>query len=97
MLQELQEQLQLGKKITLKVKIVPNSKQNQIVGFYEDAKAKPGINTKILKIKIAATPEKGKANEELIRFLSEIFNIPQKNITILRGHTSPIKTIQIIP
>ena len=49
----------------------------------------------ILKIKIAAPPEKGKANIALIAFLSETFKVPKKNVTIISGQTAVLKTIEI--
>ena len=69
----------------VKVKITPKSKINKIINFDND----------ILKIKIKAIPEKGRANEELIYFLSEILNLSKSNIKILTGPTAKIKLIQI--
>lgn len=46
-------------------------------------------------VKIHSSPEKGKANEELIEILSEYFSIPKKKITILKGHFSRLKIIEI--
>jgi len=48
-----------------------------------------------LKIAVAAIPEKGKANEELIRFLSKHFHVPKDCVTIERGLTSNKKIINI--
>ena len=69
----------------IKVKIIPRCKINQIIGFEED----------ILKIRIKASPEKGKANKELIRFIASELSIAQRRITILSGHTSKLKKLQI--
>lgn len=69
----------------IKVKIIPRSKTNQIISFEND----------LLKIKIHEIPEKGKANVELINFLSEILNISKGNITIKTGSSAKIKLIQI--
>ena len=69
----------------LKVKIIPKSKVNRILGFEED----------ILKIRIKASPEKGKANKELIRFIAKSLSIAQSRITIISGHTSRLKKLQI--
>ncbi|NGX34905.1 MAG: hypothetical protein K1060chlam1_01265, partial [Candidatus Anoxychlamydiales bacterium] len=71
--------------MNIKVKIIPKSKVNQIIGFKEDT----------LKIRIKASPEKGKANKELIRFIAKRLSISQSRISILSGHTSRIKKLSI--
>lgn len=48
-----------------------------------------------IKIRIKAVPEKGKANVELIRFLSRELNVPKENISILSGKTDHLKLIKI--
>lgn len=67
------------------VKVIPRSHKNSIVS-YENG---------ILKIRLHAIPEKGQANEELIEFLADVFNLPKSSITIIRGHTSRIKHVEI--
>jgi len=69
----------------INVKIIPNSKINQIIVFQEN----------ILKIRIKATPEKGKANKELIHFLAKELSMAQSRITIVSGQTSKLKKLQI--
>lgn len=69
----------------LKVLIQPNSKKNEIIGFHGDS----------LKIRIKAPPVDGEANTTLIKYLSSILNIPQKNIAVLHGHTGKNKLIEI--
>jgi len=69
----------------IKVKIIPKSKVNQIIGFTEDT----------LKIRIKATPEKGKANKELIRFIAKSLHVAQSKISIISGHSSRLKKLQI--
>ncbi|MBI3618917.1 DUF167 domain-containing protein [Candidatus Peregrinibacteria bacterium] len=48
-----------------------------------------------LKIDLAAVPEDGAANEELIRFLAEEFDVPQSAVTIISGHASRRKLVRI--
>ena len=48
-----------------------------------------------VKIYLNAAPEKGKANKELIKFLSEKLNISKSDIHITGGKTSSIKTLAI--
>lgn len=69
----------------LQVKVIPNASKNSIEGFHGDA----------LKIKITAPPDKGKANQALIEYLSEQLDIPKSQIEILSGETSRMKKIKI--
>jgi len=71
--------------VNIQVQIQPKSSQNQIVGLHDGR----------LKIKIAAPPVDGKANESLIEFLAKTFKISKSNIEILKGHTSKLKTIKL--
>lgn len=70
---------------TLRVKVVPNASQTSYCGL---------INS-LHKFRIAAPPEKGKANETLIDFLAEILHIRKNQITIQSGQTNSLKTILI--
>ena len=69
----------------LTVKVIPNARKNEIV------ESRDGI----LKVRIHAPPDKGKANDELIAFLSEHFSVPKTKIHILSGHSSRLKKVQI--
>lgn len=70
--------------------ITPNSAKNQIIGWKEGAGGK-----KELKIKIAAPPEDGKANAELIKFLSKQWQVPKSSLEITGGETSRHKRLKI--
>jgi uncharacterized protein (TIGR00251 family) len=70
----------------LMVKVLPNASRNEILGLANG----------VWRIKIAAPPEKGKANKELIEFLSEQLEVRKDNISILRGHTSHNKLVVVI-
>ena len=67
------------------IKVIPNSSLNKIVE----------IKDNFLKIKIAAQPEKGKANRALIDFLSQEFRISKNKIQILAGEMSRVKIVKI--
>jgi len=66
----------------LHVVIIPNSSKNKLVSKGD-----------IWKIKIAAPPEKGKANEELLKFLKKKLNIRAK---IEKGSRSREKLLKIL-
>lgn len=70
----------------INVQVSPNARHNEVVGFESD----------ILKVKIAAPPLQGKANKELIKFLSQTIKISRGSITIERGLTSKKKVIAIV-
>ncbi len=69
----------------IKILVRPNSRQNSIEGLFEDR----------IKIKISKPAEKGKANKELISFISEKTGIPKRDIQITSGLKSNLKEIKI--
>jgi uncharacterized protein (TIGR00251 family) len=69
----------------LKVKVVPGSSRDQIMGWLGDA----------LKIKVAAPPEKGKANAAVAELLAKWLGISTDDIAIESGHSSPSKVVTI--
>lgn len=71
--------------ITFTVRAQPRATKSAIAGEVEGA----------LKIKLAAPPVDGAANEELIRFLAQVFAVPRRSITILSGATAKTKIIRI--
>ncbi len=54
-----------------------------------------GVLNEMLKIKVSAAPEKGKANKCLIEFLAEKIGVKKNTISIISGQTSPVKNIKI--
>jgi uncharacterized protein (TIGR00251 family) len=74
-----------GNDIVIKVKIVPGSSKNKIVGVYNDA----------LKISITAPPVEGKANKKCIAYLAKYFDVAKSKIEIILGQTSKHKLIKI--
>ncbi len=67
------------------VKVVPGSSRTALAGVLGD----------LLKIKVAAPPEKGKANKCLVEFLAKQLGIKKNQISILSGQTNPVKTISV--
>ena len=61
-----------------------NSKKSEIVGFDEEKKA--------YLVSVKAEPEKGKANQEVIKLFTREFKKPAK---IVMGFTSKKKVIEI--
>ena len=63
----------------------PNARRNEVLGF-EDG---------ILRVKIAAPPVKGKANKELVLFLSQLIGVSKSSINIKSGLTGRRKVITV--
>ena len=68
---------------SISLKIAPNSSSNKILK----------IENGILKIAINGPPEKGKANQEVIKFLSKILDIKKSSIFIVQGELSRNKLV----
>jgi hypothetical protein len=74
-----------GNDIIIKVKIVPGSSKNKIIGVYNDS----------LKITITAPPVEGKANKKCIAYLAKYFDMAKSKIEIISGKNSKNKLIKI--
>lgn len=72
--------------VLLKVKVIPNSSREQVVGWLGD----------VLKVKLQAPPEDGKANKALKQLLAKCLGVKQKNIIIEYGASSPEKLVRIV-
>lgn len=69
----------------LVVHIKPNARQNQITTFKEG----------VLEVRVAAPPVEGKANEALIKFLSECLGVGKSRLAIEKGMTGRMKTVSV--
>ena len=71
----------------LRIKVSPNSSETIF---------RTKLDDETIKIDIKAQPEKGKANKELIKYLSNIFEVNKKNVRILSGISDRLKLIKIV-
>jgi uncharacterized protein len=71
--------------VVFTVQVVPRSSRSEVVGEHNGS----------LRVKIAAPPVAGAANEELIRVLAKTFNVSRRAVTILNGHSGKVKQISI--
>ena len=74
-----------GSEAKIAVRVYPDSASNAVVGLIGG----------VLQMKVSAPPIKGKANEELIAFLSKTLGISKSQISIIRGHTTRNKLVAI--
>jgi uncharacterized protein (TIGR00251 family) len=68
------------------VRVVPRARKNEISGRQGEA----------VKIRLAAPPVEGAANEALIEFLAEVLEVRKHQIEILSGHASRNKIVCVI-
>ncbi len=87
MLDEFKKQFKEKGEIYLRVKVRPNVSENKIKEILEDS---------TIKIDITAKPEKNKANNEVIKFLSKEFGVLKNNVKIISGSKDKVKLIKII-
>lgn len=71
--------------LQLTVHVQPGAKTTSCAGIHGDA----------LKIRLAAPPVDGKANQALIAWLAHTLACPQNHITLIRGQASRRKTLAI--
>ena len=69
----------------LTVRVIPNASKSEIVGR----------ELGVLKVRLAAPPVEGKANEALIELLADHYDIPKSSITIVKGQTSKTKIVEL--
>ena len=72
-------------RITLTLHIQPGAKKTEFAGLHGDA----------LKIRLAAPPVDGKANEALIKFVAETLKLPKSAVTLKSGQTSRRKVLEV--
>lgn len=69
----------------LNLKVVPGARRSEIVGRYGEA----------IKLRVAAPPEDGRANQEVLELLARALGVDRRSLAIVRGHTSPQKVIDV--
>jgi len=69
------------------VKVVPGASR-EVIEWLDDEQT-------ILKVRVTAPPEKGKANKAVIKALASALGIPAQDVAITGGGTSQQKTVEI--
>lgn len=70
---------------TVMVHVVPRARQTGVVGRHGDA----------IRIRVAAPPVDGAANEELVRHIADRLKVPRRAVTIVQGLTGRRKTVTV--
>lgn len=70
----------------LRIRVQPSAGRSQIVGEHGD----------YLKVRVAAPPNEGKANAELVRFLARTLGVSRSSVELLSGARNRDKTVQVV-
>jgi hypothetical protein len=69
----------------IRLRVSPGAGRSAVVGRYGDA----------WKVRVAAAPERGRANEAVLRLLSETLGVPPPNITLVSGLAGRDKIVEL--
>jgi uncharacterized protein len=74
-----------GRKIRLRLRVSPGASRSEVVGRYGDA----------WKVRVAAAPEGGRANDAVLTLVAAQLRIPRSRIELVAGNTSRDKTVVV--
>ena len=74
-----------GETITLILHVQPGAKRSEIAGLHGNA----------LKIRLAAPPVEGRANEALQKFIAELFAVTMRQVELKQGAQSRHKVVAV--
>ena len=74
-----------GDGVLLQVSVMPNAKRTEVDGLHDGA----------LRVRLAAPPIDGRANEALIAWLAKALGVPRRDVEVLRGESSRRKQVAI--
>jgi uncharacterized protein (TIGR00251 family) len=69
----------------LSIKVIPSSSRDSVTGWLGD----------VLKLKVRAPADKGRANKAVEELLAKRLGLASSLITIVRGHTAEVKIVEI--
>jgi uncharacterized protein (TIGR00251 family) len=69
----------------LALRVAPGARRTEVLGRHGDG----------WKVSVAAPPERGRANAELVRLLARELAVPAARVTVVRGAAARDKVIEI--
>ncbi|MDR2213046.1 MAG: DUF167 domain-containing protein [Pseudomonadales bacterium] len=70
--------------VKLRIKVIPGARAEALERYGD-----------LLRVKVRAAPEKGRANEAVLALLAKALSLPPSALRVVAGFTSPLKTIEI--
>ena len=77
--------------LSLFVRVTPNGGRNQIEGVEvrDDG-------TAVLRVRVSAVPDKGKANGAVVTLLARALKVPKSSVRVATGETARLKTLAVV-
>ncbi|MDH2916398.1 MAG: DUF167 domain-containing protein [Gallionella sp.] len=75
-----------GESLSLTLHVQPGAKRTEISGLHGEA----------LKIRLAAPPVEGRANEALLRYIADTFDVPLRQVEFKQGGQSRHKVVMVM-
>jgi uncharacterized protein len=72
-----------GDGVLLQLSVMPNAKRTEVDGLHDGA----------LRVRLAAPPIDGRANEALVAWLAKSLGVPKRDVEVLRGESSRRKQV----
>ena len=69
----------------LHVKVQPGSRRNEVVGFQGE----------VLRLRVTAPPERGRANQAVIDLLAQTLGIRKSQLSVIKGAASREKVLAV--
>lgn len=69
----------------LRVKVIAGARRGEILGWSEET----------LRVRVAAAPERGKANAALVALLARALGLPARAVRLIAGAGTPRKVIEV--
>ncbi len=71
--------------VAIRVHVQPRASRTEVAGLHGDA----------VKVRLAAPPVDGAANDCLVRLLAELFGVPRSAVAVTAGHTARRKVVAV--
>ena len=85
---EIDRKMSEGKRgAALAIRVTPRARKDEIVEILAD---------QTIKIRLAAPPVEGKANQALIEFLAKVLDVPRSKVEIIAGASGRDKLVSIL-
>jgi uncharacterized protein len=69
----------------VRLRVSPGAGRSRIVGRHGEG----------WKVRVAAAPERGRANDAVCRLLADALGLPRADVTLVSGHTAKDKVVEL--